>query len=69
MAVLFRVNFMFGSLPHVWMDCGVLIIFYGLYYGVLGQDCAEICSDKMASHIGVSIKKYNVVVNVLSISM
>ncbi|CAH0775031.1 unnamed protein product [Bemisia tabaci] len=52
MAVLFRINFMFGSLPHVWMDCGVLIIFYGLYYGVLGQDCAEICSDKMASHIG-----------------
>ncbi|KAI5703793.1 hypothetical protein M8J76_007385 [Diaphorina citri] len=49
---LLGVNFIFGSMPQVWMDCGGLIMFYGLYYGVLGQDLAEICSNKMALHIG-----------------
>ncbi|BES91246.1 RING finger protein [Nesidiocoris tenuis] len=34
------------------MDTAILLVFYGLYYGVLGQDIAEISSDKMASHIG-----------------
>jgi len=29
-------------------------MFYGIYYGVLGRDIAEICSDSMASKIGVS---------------
>lgn len=53
---LLGVNFVFGQKPQVWMDCGGLILFYGLYYGVLGQDLAEICSNKMALHIGVSIK-------------
>ena len=36
------------------MDAGLLLLFYGLYYGVLGRDVAEICTDAMASHIGVS---------------
>lgn len=35
------------------MDVGVLLLFYGLYYGVMGRDFAEICSDYMASTIGV----------------
>lgn len=35
------------------MDVGVVLLFYGLYYGVLGRDFAEICSDYMASTIGV----------------
>lgn len=35
------------------MDCGLMFVFYGLYYGVLGRDISEICTDKMASHIGV----------------
>jgi len=30
-----------------------MLLFYGLYYGVLGRDFAEICADSMASHIGV----------------
>ncbi|XP_061620011.1 RING finger protein 175 isoform X1 [Phyllopteryx taeniolatus] len=34
------------------MDVGVVMLFYGLYYGVLGRDFAEICSDSMASTIG-----------------
>jgi RING finger protein 121 len=29
-------------------------MFYGVYYGVLGRDIAEICSDTMASKIGVN---------------
>lgn len=35
------------------MDAGVVLLFYGLYYGVMGRDFAEICSDFMASTIGV----------------
>lgn len=35
------------------MDIGVIMLFYGLYYGVMGRDFAEICSDYMASTIGV----------------
>lgn len=35
------------------MDVGVVMLFYGLYYGVMGRDFAEICSDYMASTIGV----------------
>lgn len=40
------------------MDVGVVMLFYGLYYGVLGRDFAEICSDFMASTIGVTCVKY-----------
>lgn len=32
---------------------GLLLVFYGLYFGVMVRDCAEICADKMASIIGV----------------
>lgn len=35
------------------MDVGVIMLFYGLYYGVMGRDFAEICSDYMASTLGV----------------
>ncbi|CAI2348751.1 unnamed protein product [Caenorhabditis sp. 36 PRJEB53466] len=34
------------------MDLGILIMFYGVYYGVLGRDFAHICTDRMASRIG-----------------
>eukprot|EP00475_Leptophrys_vorax_P000257 TRINITY_DN10152_c0_g1_i1.p1 TRINITY_DN10152_c0_g1~~TRINITY_DN10152_c0_g1_i1.p1 ORF type:complete len:353 (+),score=85.27 TRINITY_DN10152_c0_g1_i1:161-1219(+) len=34
------------------MDTGVLLLFYGLYFGVLLRDCAELASDKLASHMG-----------------
>lgn len=36
------------------MDFGVSLLFYGLYYGVLGRDFAEMCADFMASTIGVN---------------
>uniref|UniRef100_A0A669CDX2 C2H2-type domain-containing protein n=1 Tax=Oreochromis niloticus TaxID=8128 RepID=A0A669CDX2_ORENI len=37
------------------MDVDVIMLFYGLYYGVMGRDFAEICSDCMASTIGAQI--------------
>lgn len=58
MATFFGLNIVFDSKPQIWIDIGVIIIFYGLYYGVLGRDLAEICADKMASHIGVSFWFY-----------
>src|SRR5277367_5736534 len=36
------------------MDVGMMFLFYGLYYGVLGRDFAEICTHKIATQIGVS---------------
>ena len=32
-------------------------MFYGIYYGVLGRDMAESCTDRMASKIGVGITR------------
>uniref|UniRef100_A0A8C3SQ40 Ring finger protein 175 n=1 Tax=Chelydra serpentina TaxID=8475 RepID=A0A8C3SQ40_CHESE len=34
------------------MDFGVILLFYGLYYGVMGGDFADICSDYIVSTIG-----------------
>ncbi|XP_046623699.1 RING finger protein 121 isoform X1 [Neodiprion virginianus] len=52
LATFFGLNLIFDVSPHVWMDYGLLFVFYGLYFGVLGRDISEICADKMASHIG-----------------
>lgn len=54
MVTMMGFNLLFSVKANVWMDSGLLLIFYGLYYGVLGRDIAEVCADKMASHIGVS---------------
>lgn len=58
----FGLNIILNVKPHVWMDWGMLFLFYGLYFGVLGRDVAEICADTMASHIGVCVRdvKYRV---------
>uniref|UniRef100_A0A7S3QMI0 RING-type domain-containing protein n=1 Tax=Dunaliella tertiolecta TaxID=3047 RepID=A0A7S3QMI0_DUNTE len=34
--------------PGFWLD----LIWYGVYFGVLGRDCAEVASDRMASSMG-----------------
>ncbi|XP_076067490.1 E3 ubiquitin ligase RNF121 [Oratosquilla oratoria] len=52
MVTMMGFNLLFGVKPNVWMDAGLLFIFYGLYYGVMGRDLAEVCAGKMASHIG-----------------
>jgi len=31
-----------------------MILFYGLYFGVVGRDFSETCTDVMAASIGVS---------------
>ncbi|XP_077290436.1 E3 ubiquitin ligase Rnf121 [Arctopsyche grandis] len=52
MATFLGLNVIFDKKPHVWMDVGLVFLFYGLYYGVLGRDISEICADKMAAHVG-----------------
>lgn len=52
MLTLFGINLLFGIKPDDCMDLGVSLLFYGLYFGVLGRDFAEICADVMASTIG-----------------
>ncbi|KAH8556263.1 RING finger protein 121-like protein [Umbelopsis sp. PMI_123] len=34
------------------MEIGIMFLSYGLYFGVLGRDLVEICSDRMAATIG-----------------
>jgi hypothetical protein len=55
MLTLLGVNLMFLIKPETSMEYGIIIMFYGLYFGVLGRDFAEICSEKIASKIGVSL--------------
>ncbi|XP_017764616.1 PREDICTED: RING finger protein 121 isoform X1 [Eufriesea mexicana] len=52
LATIFGLNIVFEDKAERWIDCSILLLFYGLYFGVLGRDIAEICADKMASHIG-----------------
>uniref|UniRef100_H3AEK8 Ring finger protein 175 n=1 Tax=Latimeria chalumnae TaxID=7897 RepID=H3AEK8_LATCH len=54
MFTMFGFNLIFRVKTEDSMDFGVILLFYGLYYGVMGRDFAEICSDYMASTIGVS---------------
>lgn len=54
MATFLGFNFIFNQAPHIWMDVGLMFVFYGLYIGVLGRDISEICSERMASLVGVS---------------
>ena len=41
--------------PDVILEAGTILVFYGVYYGVLGRDCAEVCVDYMAASMTVSI--------------
>jgi len=45
-------NLLFLIPPDIAMGAGITVIFYGLYYGVLGRDCAEICTEKIAIKMG-----------------
>lgn len=40
-------------LGHALSSIGLLLVFYGVYFGVLGRDLSELCTDKMAQTIGV----------------
>ncbi|XP_006884559.1 PREDICTED: RING finger protein 175 [Elephantulus edwardii] len=55
LAIMFTIcgfNFLFKIKARDSMDFGIVSLFYGLYYGIMGRDFAEICSDYMASTIG-----------------
>ena len=54
MLTMVGVNILFLIKPQTSMDFGLLVMFYGLYFGVVSRDIAEVCSDTMAAHIGVS---------------
>ncbi|XP_050355369.1 RING finger protein 121 [Nymphalis io] len=57
MMTFMNINSIFNHKPQVWMDVGLVSLFYGLYFGVLGRDVAEYCSDKMAASIGYYTKE------------
>lgn len=52
MLTMMGVNLMFNALPQTWLDFGGMMLFYGIYYGVLGRDISEVVTDKMACTIG-----------------
>ncbi|XP_064482328.1 E3 ubiquitin ligase Rnf121-like isoform X1 [Ornithodoros turicata] len=52
MMTLLGVNLIFQAKPQTWMDIGLLMLFYGLYFGLLGRDISEIITDRMACTIG-----------------
>ncbi|XP_045504890.1 RING finger protein 121 [Colias croceus] len=54
---LFNLNSLFGMKAHKWMDAALLTLFYGLYFGVLGRDVSEYCSERMAASIGYYTKE------------
>jgi len=41
---------------HSFAYFGAMLLFYGLYFGVLGRDCAEMCTDRLASVMGFTGK-------------
>lgn len=54
MFTIFGLNMLVLVKPQTAMDFGLLLLFYGLYFGVVSRDFAEVCADTMAAHIGVS---------------
>lgn len=38
------------------LPLGIRLLFYGLYFGVLGRDCAVLCASRMASTLGYKSK-------------
>ena len=61
MCTLLGLYVLFLIRPETAMEFGIVVLFYGLYYGVLGRDFAEICADKMAAKMGVSVFKVSTV--------
>ena len=48
----FKFREAFGIPPQL-AQWGSLMLFYGLYYGVLDRDCAEMCADRIQQRLGV----------------
>ena len=43
----------FGLSLDSTMEFALMLLFYGVYFGVLGRDCAEMCVDLMAASMKV----------------
>lgn len=52
------ISFLFPVNPDTVLEAGVTLVFYGVYYGVMGRDCAEVCVDHMAAAMTVSACNY-----------
>ena len=44
--------------PEPVVDFCIVLFFYGGYFGVLGRDLSELCAEEMASTIGVTALKF-----------
>ena len=49
---LTKILFRFLISPETWLDFAILLLFYGVYFGVITKDVADMCTDRMASTIG-----------------
>jgi RING finger protein 121 len=52
MATLLGINLLFGLKPNIPLDFGFLLLFYGIYYGVLTRDFTDFLVDLLAANIG-----------------
>ena len=43
----------FGLSVDGTMEVALMLMFYGIYFGLLGRDCAEMCVDVMAASMKV----------------
>lgn len=48
----FGINILLGMLPQTSLDIGFMMLFYGIYYGVLCRDFTDFLVDKLAAQIG-----------------
>lgn len=55
MFTIFGLSILVMVKPQTSMDFGLLLLFYGLYFGVVARDIAEVCADTMAAQIGVRL--------------
>lgn len=42
-----------AGVPEAVAEVAIMAVFYGLYFGVLGRDAAEMCADRMSQSLGV----------------
>ena len=49
------VAFLLPVSPDWVLELAVTLVFYGVYFGVMGRDCAEVCVDYMAASMTVSV--------------
>lgn len=52
MATFLGLNLLFNLKPQTPLDVGFMLLFYGIYYGVLTRDFTDFLVDKLAASIG-----------------